>query len=67
MVYQMSWQPLASGELELHLRVNPLHPWRPYSEFPDLVVENEDDVMSKGWATYRKLLKTGEWEIISSG
>jgi hypothetical protein len=48
----------------LHLRLKPQDPWRPYSEFPDLAVANEDAQMSQGWATYRSLLKSGKWQLI---
>ncbi|WP_218080495.1 hypothetical protein [Anthocerotibacter panamensis] len=63
----MSWQLLPTGEMTLHLRINPQHPWQPYFDFPDLMVENEDERMSQGWATYRSLLKTGQWQLIPSG
>ncbi len=63
-MYQMSWQLMPSGVQALHLRLAPEDPWQLYVHFPNLIVKNDDDQMSQGWATYQALRQTGQWELI---
>jgi hypothetical protein len=60
MAGQLCWIPKfgSQGQLALHLRLEPYHPWKPHTAFPHLCG-------SKGWATCQKLLKAG-WTIIST-
>jgi hypothetical protein len=66
MAGQLCWIPKfgSNGTLALHLRLDPFHPWKPHTAFPNLCVP--DYPMpggSKGWATSQKLLQAG-WEIV---
>lgn len=68
MAGQICWIPKygSDGTLNLYLRLEPYHPWKPHTAFPGLCVP--DYPMpggSKGWATCQKLLRAG-WTIIST-
>ncbi|PSB41507.1 hypothetical protein [Chamaesiphon polymorphus] len=68
MAGQICWIPKfgSKGQLALHLRLEPYHPWKPHTAFPHLCVP--DYLIpngSKGWATCQKLLRAG-WTIIST-
>ncbi|NJP09354.1 MAG: hypothetical protein HC866_07605 [Leptolyngbyaceae cyanobacterium RU_5_1] len=65
---QLCWLPKfrADGQLILHLRLEPYHPWKPYTNYPGLCVPDYPiPGGSKGWATSQKLLQAG-WTIIST-
>jgi hypothetical protein len=65
---QMSWlAPLGGNEQKiLHLRENPLKPWKPYTAFPQYKVpDSRVPGASKGWTTYQKLMKAG-WTLIAT-
>jgi hypothetical protein len=54
----------SNGKLTLHLRLQPHHPWKPHTAFPQLCVP--DYPMpggSKGWATSQRLIQAG-WTMI---
>jgi hypothetical protein len=68
MAGQLCWIPKfgGDGQLALHLRKDPQHPWRLYTHFPELCVPDYPIPRgSKGWATSQRLLNAG-WEIIST-
>jgi hypothetical protein len=66
MAGQLCWLPKlgSNGKLVLHLRLEPYHPWKAHTAFPQLCVVDYPIVNgSKGWATCQKLLATG-WTAI---
>jgi hypothetical protein len=66
MTGQLCWIPTvgSNGTLALHLRLNPFHPWKPHTAFPNLCVPDYPVPRgSKGWATSQRLLAAG-WEIV---
>jgi hypothetical protein len=68
MAGQLCWLPKfgADGQLVLHLRLEPYHPWRPYTAYPHLCAPDYPiNKGSKGWATSQKLLKAG-WTVVST-
>lgn len=65
---QMCWLAVGQGDGEkvLHIRLKPLDPWKPYTQFPHLSVPDYRIAGgSKGWATYQKLFRAG-WSLIPS-
>jgi hypothetical protein len=63
---QLCWLPKfgGNGQLALHLRKEPYHPWKLYTHFPELCTrEYAVPNGSKGWATAQKLLQSG-WSIV---
>jgi hypothetical protein len=65
MAGQLCWIPTfaSKGTLSLHLRLEPNHPWKPHTAFPNLCVPDYPVPRgSKGWATSQRLLQAG-WEI----
>ncbi len=63
---QMCWLAKfgTDGRLILHLRLEPYHPWKPYTLFPNIVVPDYPIAgASKGWATCQKLLEAG-WQLL---
>jgi hypothetical protein len=65
---QLCWIPsfTSKGKLILHLRLEPYHPWKPHTAFPNLCVPDYPiPGGSKGWATSQKLLQSG-WTIVST-
>jgi hypothetical protein len=65
---QMSWLPKSTTDDEkiLYLQNQPNEPWRPYTAFPQYAVPDyREPGISKGWATYQKLIRTG-WTLIPS-
>jgi hypothetical protein len=55
-----------NGELILHLRRDPHHPWKIYTQFPELMVPNYSiPGASKGFATAQKLRAAG-WQLLSA-
>jgi hypothetical protein len=68
MTGQMCWLPKFSGngELILHLRLEPHHPWKPYTQFSGLAIPDHPiPGASKGFATSQKLLAAG-WHLLST-
>lgn len=66
MAGQLCWLPKlgSNGKLALHLRLEPYHPWKPYTAFPHLCsADYPIPNGSKGWATCQKLIASG-WTII---
>ena len=68
MLRQMAWlSPTDQDDAKiLHLRTSASQSWQPYTAFPtyavpDYPIEN----VSKGFATYQKLIKEG-WVLLSS-
>jgi hypothetical protein len=59
---QMTWKPNNMNLGILHLRNHPLEPWRPYTEFPELVVQDVPG-FSAGYVTFVNLLKK-KWQHI---
>lgn len=63
---QMCWLARfdGNGELILHLRLDPQHPWKPYTQFPHLTVPDYNiPGASKGFATSQRLLSAG-WVLL---
>jgi hypothetical protein len=58
---QMLWKLEGNNHI-LHLRHNPLEPWRPYEEFPQYVLPDPKG-FSKGITTFRALLKKN-WTVV---
>ena len=68
MFKQMCWLPTrgSNGQQILHLRTEPLKPWRPYTAFPEYAIPDYPmPIGSKGWATYQKLRNAG-WSLEQS-
>ena len=68
MAGQLCWIPsfASKGKLTLHLRLEPYHPWKPHTAFPNLCVPDYPiSGGSKGWATSQRLLQAG-WTIVST-
>jgi hypothetical protein len=68
MAGQLCWIPsfVSKGKLTLHLRLEPYHPWKPHTAFPNLCVPDYPiPGGSKGWATSQRLLQSG-WTIAST-
>jgi len=68
MAGQLCWIPsfTSKGKLTLHLRLEPYHPWKPHTAFPNLCVRDYPiSGGSKGWATSQRLLQAG-WTIVST-
>jgi hypothetical protein len=66
MAGQMCWLPRLgqNGELGLHLRFEPHHPWAPYTSLPGVSVPDYNVPRgSKGWATYQHLRSKG-WTLV---
>jgi len=66
MTGQMCWLPKfgGDGQLVLHLRLEPYHPWKLYTQFPRLAVPDyRVPGASKGFATSQKLLAAG-WTLV---
>jgi hypothetical protein len=66
MTGQMCWLPRfgQGGELALHLRVEPHHPWAIYTSMPKFCApEYNVPRGSKGWATCQRLIKQG-WTVV---
>jgi hypothetical protein len=66
MAGQLCWIPTfaSKGKLTLHLRLDPFHPWKPHTAFPNLCVPDYPvPGGSKGWATSQRLLQAG-WTIV---
>jgi hypothetical protein len=59
---QMTWRLPGQVEPLLHLRSNPLEPWKPYHDCPTYMAPDQP-FLSAGYATFVKLLKLN-WEII---
>jgi hypothetical protein len=59
---QMTWR--LPGQLEplLHLRINALEDWKPYTECPQYSVPDHPD-LSAGYTTFVSLLKQ-QWQIV---
>jgi hypothetical protein len=54
----------ANGQLFLHLRLGPNHPWKLHTAYPGLCVPDYPvPGGSQGWATCQELLKAG-WTTI---
>lgn len=63
---QLCWLPKfgAGGQLFLHLRQEPHHPWKVHTSYPGLCIPDYPVAGgSRGWATCQKLLKAG-WTLI---
>jgi hypothetical protein len=63
---QLCWLPKfgGNGQLFLHLRLEPYHPWKAHTAYLALCVPDHPIPRgSRGWATCQKLLKAG-WAII---
>jgi hypothetical protein len=68
MTGQMCWLSKfgGNGELILHLRLEPYHPWKPYTHFTGLAIPDHPiPGGSKGFATSQKLLAAG-WTLLST-
>ena len=68
MTGQMCWLAKfgGNGQLVLHLRLAPHHPWKSYNHFPALMVPDyQIPGASKGFATSQKLLAAG-WTLLST-
>jgi hypothetical protein len=68
MAGQLCWIPsfASKGKLILHLRLEPYHPWKPHTAFPNLCVRDYPIPNgSKGWATSQRLLQSG-WTIVAT-
>jgi hypothetical protein len=66
MAGQLCWLPKfgANGQLYLHLRLEPHHPWKLYTACPGYYVPDfQIPGGSGGWATCQKLLRAG-WTIL---
>jgi hypothetical protein len=66
MAGQLCWLPRfgSDGQLVLHLRLEPYHPWKPHTAYPKLCVPDHPVAKgSKGWATSQRLLKAG-WTVV---
>jgi hypothetical protein len=66
MLKQMCWLPTKTTQETkiLHLRINRLRGWQPYTSFPEYAVPDYPiPGGSKGYATYQKL-RGQNWELI---
>lgn len=66
MAGQLCWMPKfgGNGQLFLHLRTDPHHPWKLYTQCRGLCVPDYPiPGGSPGWATCQKLLQAG-WTLV---